>query len=373
MKRAGFRKIDNDLFHSIIAANLSGSEYKILLTIIDRTLGFQRESQKISLSEFQAMTRLSRQGVCNALRQATNKGIVATQKSRGKKTVYALVQDYDRWTTSQSEFTSELVNKSLPNQSTEVYQTSQVPVSSSHHIKETLKETLKERGTSKEKVTSNIITSGVREDAHPTTPTLIRKEIQTGTREIEPTIGGATYREKIAVYLGAHGPAAIKTIAQATGIDANSVNVTLHNGKGKRFLHLAEQRAWGVTGKDTPLAATEVKPSKDTPLTDTERVPADDNGDKIGPSNRERIIAYLDTHGPSPIKDLVRELGLTTKQVTRVLDRYRDKYFRHYKESHLWGNTSELSPKRDIKPVKVLRGRPIIFETIDLINRKGTA
>ncbi len=135
VKRAGFRRIDNDLFHSIIAANLSGSEYKILLTIIDRTLGFQRESQKISLSDFQAMTGLSRQGVCNALRQATSKGIIATQKSRGKTTVYALIKDYDKWTTSQPEFTSELVNQSLPNQSTRVYQTSQVPVSSSHHIK----------------------------------------------------------------------------------------------------------------------------------------------------------------------------------------------------------------------------------------------
>ena len=72
-----------------------------------------------------------------------------------------------------------------------------------------------------------------------------------------------------------------------------------------------------------------------------------------GKSHRERIMAYLGTHGPSPIKDLVRELGLTTKQVTKVLDRHRDKYFHHYKESHLWGNTSKLFHKCDIKPVSV--------------------
>ena len=81
-------------------------------------------------------------------------------------------------------------------------------------------------------------------------------------------------------------------------------------------------------------------------LTDAERVLADDNG--IAASNRQRIIAYLSTHGPSPIKDIVRELGITAKQATRALTRYRDKYFSHYKESHLWGNTSGLPPKRDI-------------------------
>jgi len=151
---------------------------------------------------------------------------------------------------------------------------------------------------------------------------------------------GVTHGDTIEAHLRIHGISPIKAISESTGINRNMVSVTLHNGKGKRFTHYPELRAWGLPDS-TKSTTTEVKSSKDTPLTDTEWVPADDNGDKIGTSNRERIIAYLGTHGPSPIKDLVRELGLTTKQVTRVLGRYRDKYFRHYKESHLWGNTSE--------------------------------
>ena len=46
-----------------------------------------------------------------------------------------------------------------------------------------------------------------------------------------------TYRERIAAYLGVHGPAPIKTIAQNTGIKANAVNLTLRLGKGELFRH----------------------------------------------------------------------------------------------------------------------------------------
>ena len=67
-------------------------------------------------------------------------------------------------------------------------------------------------------------------------------------RRHPPSLEGhdGTYRERITKYLKAHGPASIKTIAQATGIKANSVNLTLHKGKGKDFRHLKKQRAWDV-------------------------------------------------------------------------------------------------------------------------------
>ena len=61
-------------------------------------------------------------------------------------------------------------------------------------------------------------------------------------------LGGhkVSYRERIAAYLGAHGPAPIKAIAQASRIKANAVNVTLHQGKGKLFCHFKAERTWGV-------------------------------------------------------------------------------------------------------------------------------
>jgi hypothetical protein len=53
----------------------------------------------------------------------------------------------------------------------------------------------------------------------------------------------STYGDRIEAFLRSHGPAPIKAISQATGIDRNSVNTTLHLAKGKRFLHFTERRA----------------------------------------------------------------------------------------------------------------------------------
>ncbi len=58
-QKAGFRKIDNELFTALIAAKLPGGVYQILLTVIDKTLGFQREEAPISLSKFQHSTGIS--------------------------------------------------------------------------------------------------------------------------------------------------------------------------------------------------------------------------------------------------------------------------------------------------------------------------
>jgi DNA-binding transcriptional regulator LsrR (DeoR family) len=81
------------------------------------------------------------------------------------------------------------------------------------------------------------ISSG--KQAHQGLASLTEKTIK-GT-----TIKGDTsaYGDRIKAFLRSHGPAPIKAISQATGIDRNSVNTTLHLAKGKRFLHLTERRA----------------------------------------------------------------------------------------------------------------------------------
>ena len=60
------------------------------------------------------------------------------------------------------------------------------------------------------------------------------------------SLGDGSYRERIIAYLKIHSPSQIKSIAQGTGIKANAVNLVLHNGDGKIFVHLKEQRAWDL-------------------------------------------------------------------------------------------------------------------------------
>jgi len=108
-RRAGFRKIDNGTFAALVAAPLSGSGYKVVLVVIDRTLGFQREKSKISLSYFESATRLSRRTVRLAIKRAEARHIIIAERNSTRTTIYAL-NDYTEWRTgaNRSENWAEL-------------------------------------------------------------------------------------------------------------------------------------------------------------------------------------------------------------------------------------------------------------------------
>ena len=97
-RRAGFRKIDNGIFAALIAARLSGSDYKIVLTVIDRTSGFQKEEAKISLSYFQKVTMLSRKAVRQAIKRLESRDMIRAKRNSTRTTIYAL-SDHTEWQT----------------------------------------------------------------------------------------------------------------------------------------------------------------------------------------------------------------------------------------------------------------------------------
>jgi len=64
-------------------AELSGAEIKVLLAITRRTFGEQKESDEISLSQFERMTGLDRKSVIAGLRGLIQRGLVVqTQAAR---------------------------------------------------------------------------------------------------------------------------------------------------------------------------------------------------------------------------------------------------------------------------------------------------
>ncbi len=130
-QKIGFRKIDNDLFTALIAAKWTGSVYQIVLTIIDRTIGFRQDKAAISLSRFQGRTGLSRQGVVNAIKYAKDRNIIKSEKINGKTTKYALNRDC-------------IVKSALLEQSNRVDQASQVATPGTVPVKKPLKKTYKE-------------------------------------------------------------------------------------------------------------------------------------------------------------------------------------------------------------------------------------
>ena len=117
-KEGHHREIANDVFHALMAARLSGGDYKVVLTVIDRTWGFGKLSAIISLSQFQEATLLSRQGVVKAIHSLDTKHIIVVNHTWGtnpkKATEYLFNKHYDTWNIpqpSQPEFTS---NKGAP-------------------------------------------------------------------------------------------------------------------------------------------------------------------------------------------------------------------------------------------------------------------
>jgi len=154
-RRAGFRKIDNETFEALIAAGLSGSGYQVVLTIIDRTLGFRKgsgykEKASISLSYFEQKTGLSRRSVCLAIKQAEKRHIITVERDRTRKSIYALNMDTSQWLTRKLNHPSELGNKITPDWETKSPYTRKPAIASRTTAKERLKETLKERQYDKE-------------------------------------------------------------------------------------------------------------------------------------------------------------------------------------------------------------------------------
>lgn len=110
-KENGYTAIANELLAAIVASNLSALELKVVLSIIRKTYGFQKKSDKISLSQLQKMVGCSRQGVVNVVKSLENKGIITIQ--RGNINKYSIQKDYSKWFGSQLWLT-RLVNWGLP-------------------------------------------------------------------------------------------------------------------------------------------------------------------------------------------------------------------------------------------------------------------
>jgi len=92
---AGFTAVPHELIRQHMA-DLAGGELKCLLYIVDRTLGFNKASDRISLSQFsEGITRkdgtrldrgtgLSRSAVKKALRGLIEKGLVGRERNRSR-------------------------------------------------------------------------------------------------------------------------------------------------------------------------------------------------------------------------------------------------------------------------------------------------
>jgi phage replication O-like protein O len=88
---------------------MSGAELRVMLAAFRKTVGYHKVHEFISLTQFEKMTGLSRQGVIDGIEAAIAHGILAERPTRGKRGVkqYAPVYKIDQSTNSTSQKTDQ--------------------------------------------------------------------------------------------------------------------------------------------------------------------------------------------------------------------------------------------------------------------------
>lgn len=153
----GFRKIPNALYEAMMKANITRSGYKILFAVIHLSIGYQKNSAEISLTQFSSLTGLSRQGVIEAIKFLISQNVI-TKLSEGSTNksaaVYSVNQNFDTWTskpeltstnTQKLTSTSQKVDQSPRQKLTSTSQPIESDITFPKEIKENLKNIYKEK------------------------------------------------------------------------------------------------------------------------------------------------------------------------------------------------------------------------------------
>jgi phage replication O-like protein O len=84
----GFTKIPNELLDNM--DKLSESELRVALAIARKTLGWQREQERLTFSEFESVTGLSRTAVRDGINQAIKHGVISRDQVGAQAFAYRI-------------------------------------------------------------------------------------------------------------------------------------------------------------------------------------------------------------------------------------------------------------------------------------------
>jgi phage replication O-like protein O len=92
-KENGYTGIANEILERVVKTALLGSEYKILFFVLRKTYGYHKIEDKISLTQFEEGTELSRVTVVKSLKNLIIKNILIKRD----QSIYKFNKDYDSW------------------------------------------------------------------------------------------------------------------------------------------------------------------------------------------------------------------------------------------------------------------------------------
>lgn len=108
----GYTKIANEIVDQFQRLHLSGNEWKVLWVVVRKTYGWKKKEDRISLTQFQNLTSLSRPSVSEAINKLVGKKVLAVNKE-GSINVYAFNKLYTEWASSENPTRDKIVGKTL--------------------------------------------------------------------------------------------------------------------------------------------------------------------------------------------------------------------------------------------------------------------
>jgi phage replication O-like protein O len=155
---------ENDVFSALINANLTSTEYQVILLVIRKTWGWKKQEDWISYTQFEKETGKSRSSVWTAIEQLVKKNILVRRSLPAKKTFYQVNKEFSTW---QLVLPTKLVKQTKLVRKTE--QTSSVDetqlVRQTEPTKETItKETIQKKRLPTQKDLESIDVKKIQED-----------------------------------------------------------------------------------------------------------------------------------------------------------------------------------------------------------------
>ena len=111
----GHVDIANEIIEAIVKTYFSSSESRIFWAIVRKTWGWHKKTDRISYTQFETMTGMSRRHIAPALKRLISRQII-TQTGNGYTLEYGVQKDYEQWKIITQTGNASL--KSLPEQVT---------------------------------------------------------------------------------------------------------------------------------------------------------------------------------------------------------------------------------------------------------------
>ena len=100
----GFTMIADELLEALIAARLSGQEHRVVWAVIRKTYGFGKKMDRISMGQFEKMTRIPNKRCHRTMKKLIEKNVIVKGGSF-KEPTYGLQKNYLLWSLDDTPLT----------------------------------------------------------------------------------------------------------------------------------------------------------------------------------------------------------------------------------------------------------------------------